>query len=362
MMTTDKTTLLSPTKLRTTAIGSLPHHNIDAAIAYSFKYGIPFLPQIPIRNPWEFMIAQALEGLPGLQMETEAQAILNAEIWNAQSHRLDQKLNLAFSLEGKGHAAYQNFESFEPSAAASSCWQPFLWELQEHGHRIAKLQIAGPMTSQWSLRLKDHAPADHIPELSTQIFRLLLAKSLALVNRMLSANIQPILFIDEPGLYALSLKQPKHVLCLQELKLMVQTLRKAGAWVGIHCCSNTDWDAVLKLGLDFISLDTQLSLADALATQNGQSMADFIRGGGRVSLGIIPTTHSLALPGLDAKKLSDGVLEIFAKCWEPHLDLVPQLLREALFTPACGLALHSPNDAELILEKLVEVYESFNFS
>ena len=51
---------------RTTGIGSLPHHNIDTALEYSFQFGLPFLPQIPIRSPWELMITQALEGLPGL--------------------------------------------------------------------------------------------------------------------------------------------------------------------------------------------------------------------------------------------------------------------------------------------------------
>ena len=33
----------------------------DAALAFSFSMDVPFLPQIPIRNPWEYMIAQALE-------------------------------------------------------------------------------------------------------------------------------------------------------------------------------------------------------------------------------------------------------------------------------------------------------------
>lgn len=364
MTTATKAQLLGSTTLRTTAIGSLPHHNTDAALTYSFKYGIPYLPQIPIRNPWEFMIPQALEGLPGLQLETEAQAILNVDVWRAESHRLEHRLKLAFSEipNASSQDLAQRYESFEPSAAVLSCWQPFLWELQEQGRKLAKIQIAGPITSQWSLRLKDHSPADQLPELSTQIFRLLLAKSQALVHRLMAVQIQPILFIDEPGLYALSLKQPKHVLCLQELKLMVQTLQKAGAWVGIHCCSNTDWSAVLKLGLDFVSLDTRLSLANALSTDQGKAMADFIQGGGRLSLGIIPTLQTLALPTLDAKAISDEILETFTKHWESHLHLVPQLLREALFTPACGLALNTPSDAELILEKLVEVYESFNFS
>src|SRR6478735_9027007 len=112
---------------RLTAIGSLPHHNIDTALEYSLKLGIPFLPQIPIRNPWEFMISQALEGLPGLQVEEDGNAILNLEVWKSQSHWLTQRLRAAFS-EGPGKKGA--FSGFEPSASISSCWQPFLWELQ----------------------------------------------------------------------------------------------------------------------------------------------------------------------------------------------------------------------------------------
>lgn len=56
-MTTDKITDKITDKkfsltAQTTAIGSLPHHNVDAALAFSFQLGIPFLPQIPIRNSW----------------------------------------------------------------------------------------------------------------------------------------------------------------------------------------------------------------------------------------------------------------------------------------------------------------------
>ena len=65
----------------TTGIGSLPHHNADAALEHSFRMGIPFLPQIPIRNPWEFMIAQTLEGLPGLQADADGSVTLNTDIW-----------------------------------------------------------------------------------------------------------------------------------------------------------------------------------------------------------------------------------------------------------------------------------------
>ena len=338
---------------RTTGIGSLPHHNVDSALEYAFRMGIPFLPQIPIRNPWEFMIAQALEGLPGLQVEKDGQVILNLDIWKSQSHRLERRLDEFFSKEGSS----QNRDLFEPSSATSSCWQPFLWELQERGISVGKVQIAGPMTCQWGISLKGGLSPDHYPELGSQIFKLVLARALAMVQRMKSHDIQPILFLDEPGFYALSVSQPKHLLALQELKIVVQTLQKAGARVGIHCCSNTDWEAVLSLGLDILSLDTGISLAPALACKEGKSIENFIHAGGQLSLGVVPTGRSSVLRTLDARSLADQLLRNFSAAWGTESEWTRKILQNAIYTPACGLAFQSTSDAEWILEKLVEVYE-----
>src|SRR3954463_3694303 len=104
-------------KLRpsTTCIGSLPHHNVDAALEYSFRLGIPFLPQIPIRNPWEYMIAQALEGLPGLQVERDGEVKLNFDVWKDRSAAFQKRLD-----EALANRANDAFETYEPSAASSS--------------------------------------------------------------------------------------------------------------------------------------------------------------------------------------------------------------------------------------------------
>lgn len=344
----DRESLKSIKGPRITGIGSLPHHNIDAALEYSFKFGIPFLPQIPIRNPWEYMIPQALEGLPGLQLEDEGSVLLNLEVWQSQSHLLNKRLEEAF----RG-----SYEGLAPSASISSAWQPFLWELQERNIGFAKIQMAGPMTAQWALRIKDQSPPDRHPELCTQIFQLVLARCMAMVHQILECNIQPILFLDEPGLYALSLNNPKHVICLQELKVVIQTLRKQGAIVGLHCCSNTDWKAVLGLGIDILSIDTTLSLGHAFSAENGAALEDFIKSGGSLSLGIIPTARSSVLHSIDTEALVNQTLKYLSHYWESKPELVKSVLSEALYTPACGLALQSISDSELILEKLVEVYE-----
>src|SRR5436190_470200 len=96
MTTVSKIHRRLPRRSATTGIGSLPHHNVDAAIEFSFQMGIPFLPQIPISNPREFMIAQALDGLPGLTIEKDGSAVLDVTRWASQSKKFDDKLRDAF--------------------------------------------------------------------------------------------------------------------------------------------------------------------------------------------------------------------------------------------------------------------------
>jgi len=339
------------TGAKTTGIGSLPHHNADAALDYSLRMGIPFLPQIPIRNPWEYMIAQALEGLPGLQADEDGSVTLNTDIWMSRAAVFSRRLEEAFRSD-------ERLESFEPAPSISSCWQPFVWELEERKIRLAKIQIAGPMTAQWALKLKDglghpvstQSFEEKNPELTTQIFRLVLARALAMCKRLKRVGIQPLLYLDEPGLYGLSMQNPRHVLAMQELKLLVQALSKEGVQVGIHCCSNTDWKTVLSLPIHYLSLDVSLSLGSLLSQQ--APLKRFIEGGGRLSLGVIPTGRSPVLHSLDIKTLIDGLLSEFAAHWAAEPELIAKTLSEALYTPACGLALQSVSDAELILESL----------
>jgi hypothetical protein len=341
---------------RTTGIGSLPHHNIDTALEYAFQFGVPFLPQIPIRNPREFMIAQALERLPGIVLQNgqeAGQVFLDLDLWKAQAHLLEIKLKRAFT-EASNPDAFQNFE---PRASVASCWEPFLWELEERNLKVAKIQIMGPLTAQWALTVKNSNANENYPELTTQIFRLILAQALAMTRRMRAAGIAPLLYLDEPGFYLLDLKHPRHILALQELKLVIQTLQQEGARVGLHCCSNTIWESVLDLGLDILSIDTALSLGAAVSAQHGQAMKDYLTRGGILSLGIVPTTHSSVLSSLNSQTIAEQSLAVLVE----HLDSasVQRILKTSLFTPACGLGLQSNSDCELILEKLNEVYAYF---
>jgi hypothetical protein len=339
----------APKGLLTTGIGSLPHTFVDAAMNFSFSLSVPFLPQVPIRNPREYMVGQALEGLPGLVDGDAGYSTLDLSAWEKGTKALGEKLETAFR-DSDSKAA---FEAFEPSPEAWSCWNPFLYELEERGLSFAKIQISGPMTAQWALRFTDGGFADRNPEVGMQVFRLVLARAIAMCRRLRSFDVQPLIFLDEPGFYGFSAKNPRHAMALQELRLFLQTLRREGALVGIHCCSNTDWGSILGLPLDVLSIDTNLSL-NLLLTQQ-EALRKFMSAGGRLALGIVPTGgHAVKIRAHRPELLLERLLETLEAHLSDDTALLTQILGTALYSPACGLALHSIEDAEAILGELLE--------
>ncbi len=362
-MTPTKTTAPDPT----TGIGSLPHHNVDAALAFSFQLGVPFLPQIPIRNPREFMIAQALDGLPGLQVAPDGSIRLDADAWRNGQAEFGVRLEQAFARSGEDREA---FSAFEPLPESSLSWQPFIWECAERRVSDAKLQLAGPLTSQWAIHttnpVSGSTPDPH-PGLLTQIYRLVLARALGMTRRLGETGARPWIFLDEPGLFGFNPQNPRHRLALEELRLLIQTLRKDGAQVGLHCCSNTHWPSVLGLGLDFLSIDTSLSLesllglkGDTQAPQNrddrehaGQDLLQFEKQGGKLALGVIPTGSPELIHSLRPREVYQRLEETTYRGLGREVG--HRLLDQSLYTPACGLGLQSVGDAEMVLDLLAEV-------
>jgi len=324
----------------TTGIGSLPHTQQELALQMALQVDIPYLPQLPIGHPGEFMIASALDGLPGLSFDAEGMVTVDLAVWEAGRASLGAALDAALSSGG--------LEAFEPSALALRAWKPFLWEVENRKLALAKAQIAGPATVRWVATASDGRPISQVPALDQQIFRLLLARTLAMVKALRRANTTPLLFLDEPGLYALDRKDPRHLIALQEIKVMAMALRKEGALVGLHCCSNTEWDLVLDLGLDLLSLDVRLSLDAVL--DHEEAFHRFVRSGAILSLGIIPTDLSSTY---ELRTLVESVEASFRATLPPG-PLLADALSQVVLTPACGLAMRSVMDAERIFEELKE--------
>lgn len=319
----------------TTGIGSLPHTQAELALQRALAHDVPFLPQLPTGHPSELMIPAALEGFPGVSFDADGSCFIATQEWEAKKGELSARLDA--SLEEKGLGV------FEPSPEACRAFRPFLWEVEQRKLPFAKVQIAGPATVRWVARTASGRPLSEVPEMDQQVFRLVMAKALALVSAVRHAGANPIIYLDEPGLYALDTRDVKHMLMLQEQKVLIAALQKAGALVGLHCCSNTNWAAVMDLGLDILSVDARLSL-DAVVEERA-AFARFIASGATLSLGIIPTDLEASYKLQD---LFDSV-EASLRATLPAGIEWSALVAGMLLTPACGLAMRSVADAERIL-------------
>src|SRR3982750_2133276 len=163
--------------LATSSIGSLPHTQLELALQQALLVDVPAAPQLPRRDPAEYMVPQALDGLPGLRgAEPDGSATLDAAEWTRGAAIFDARLERALE-KGEGR------DSFLPTAASWQALRPFLWEVEQRKLPFAKVQIAGPLTIRWFLRLTDGAPLNASPNaqaIEAQIVRLVLARALSM--------------------------------------------------------------------------------------------------------------------------------------------------------------------------------------
>jgi hypothetical protein len=282
-----------------TGIGSLPHTQMELALQMALAVDVPYLPQLPSQNPSELMVPAALEGLPGLEAGEDGACTVELGAWEAGRAALEARIDAAVR---SGDAS-----AFLPGVAAARALRPFLWEARERKLAFAKAQLAGPATVRWSSRLSTGEPLSEHPGLDAQVFRLLLVRSLALVQAVRAAGATAIFYLDEPGLYALDTTDPAHLAALTEIRLLVAALRQQGALVGLHCCGNTRWSALLDLGIDLLSFDVRLSRRGLLAGARpdrsgpgggpggaGQGRGDLVRGGASGPAGRAPSLRDHA--------------------------------------------------------------------
>ena len=69
--------LLSP--LTTTGIGSLPFGSVEEALDESYRVDVPYLPQLPLKSSGEYMLPQAMHGMPGVIADKEGMVTLDID-------------------------------------------------------------------------------------------------------------------------------------------------------------------------------------------------------------------------------------------------------------------------------------------
>lgn len=313
--------------IKTTGIGSLPHINVDSAISYSFRFDIPFLPQLPVYNSNEYMLFQSLFPLPGLQKPVNGIPLLDLKLWLKNRGTLHLKAEQAHKSK--------NYSEFLPPKDVSSCLNAFIFELEQNKSTEAKFQLCGPFTCINSLKLTDHTPVKQFSDIVEDIELCVDLVARALLQKTQDLKITRHLYFDEPALIIFSKQNRFHRDCLDKLrKLLNGLLTSENLELGVHCCANTDWSEIFKLPINCISFDYQIS-AHHISELPKETWGNFQKQSKHLMAGLIPTSHTAEQR---YKNMGASILE-----------LIPLSMGKLILSPACGLAHTRITDTEEIL-------------
>ena len=312
-----------------TGIGSVPSLDIQETCRTILDHfpQIPFWPQFVKRSHLEDMSIQFTEGLPLLKIDDERRSLVisNAERESAlvifYEHFLAEDLSHFAISRDFAPGLYAIIESVE---AMSERFGPFI-----KGHTV------GPLTFAASISGLDGKSILYDPELLEAMVQGLAIKALWQVKQLARTGKRPILFLDEPYLsgFGSAFSPIQRQEAINHLKEVINFVRKrSSALLGIHCCGNTDWSMIMEAGPDIVNFDAYGYMDYFLLYPD--ELLSFIRDGGSVAWGIVPTIGSNGSDSAEglSSRLQEGLNRVQALGLDPSI-----LAARSLLTPACGM-------------------------
>jgi len=257
-----------PGNLMTTAMAVMPHTDIDQALDTALSVDIPFWPQLPNFN----MYVQASEHFPGILLDIE-------------------KRTLRFSMDkfaAELEDALAHFDEpayFDITPAYSAVYHRFL-ELDLSQHPAIRGQLEGPISFGFNILDQNERPILFDDTVRPFMFDFMARRINVQLARLLKRNPNAFMFVDEPGLQFLfsALSGYGDQAARVDMEAFFAAVDRPR---GIHLCGNPDWDFLLNLDLDILSLDIY-SNGEVFASYAG-SIKRFLDRGGVLVWGIVPT-------------------------------------------------------------------------
>lgn len=324
-----------------TGIGSLPYSNPEDAVKLVFsKFAeIPFWPQLPKKSPRENMYAQYAHNLPCARWDEQSK-----KLWFEVDDNTSAEL-----AEFYEHILAENFDQFEFTSEEAAGFFAFLEmapSLISDKTIAIKGQVTGPISFGLAVSDQNKKALIYNTELFEAIVDGLAIKARWQIRKLKELNKPVILFFDEPYLVSIgsafaniNAKKVK-----EYLRKVVEQAKSEDAFVGIHCCANTDWSLLLDLPIDILSLDA-FEYFDNLMLYKEQ-LKDYLLKGGFVALGIVPTNERVFELNEEilADKATGKIFELAKVCDKDDIS------SQILITPACGLGSSTKAVAERALE------------
>jgi hypothetical protein len=304
-----------PGNLLTTAMAVMPQTNVQQALDLALSLDVPFWPQLPNYNYYEDMYVQAAEHFPGILLDMDKRTLRFSmtkfidEFEETMSHFDDSAY---FDISEKYSVVYHDF------LARDLADRPAI-----------RGQLEGPVSFGFNVLDQDDRPILFDDTIRPFLMEFMAKRINIQLARLKERNPNAFMFIDEPGLQFIfsamsGYGEQKAKTDLDNFFAMVDGPR------GIHLCGNPDWDFLLNLDMDILSLDIYTN-AEIFAACTG-SIKKFLDRGGILVWGIVPTGYEIFA------KESLGFLTMKLEGIWQHLDKkgvdIEQIIAQSMLSPA----------------------------
>lgn len=321
-----------------TTLGSLPHTDVKQGTDLMFDHTpeIPSWVQFPRRNPYENMMTQFTEGMPGLVQDGDRWFI------STTGDDFTEELTGFYEqyLEATENKNIQALETFRISSQYAAGFHEFLARLaetnQDNRALMLKGQVTGPFTLGTNLLDQEGRCACYDDQLRDVVVKTIEMKALWQIEKLKEFGLPVMIFFDEPSLLGFG-KQTFLTISredvLKDLNAVAAAVHGQGGLAGVHCEENTDWSLLMETDLDILDFDAydHMQAISLYPVELGR----FLERGGILGWGIVPTLDRDAAANETVPSLLDrfetGVQSLVEKGFDRDL-----LLRRALITPSCG--------------------------
>lgn len=301
---------------QTTAMGIMPHTDIGKALELSLSLDVPFWPQLPHVSYYEDMYVQASEHFPGIVVDVENERLsFNSARFDTELTKYSEKMADAttFKLSNEYSAVYSQFLSLD---------------LQEYP--AIRGQLIGPVSFGFKVFDENNMPIIYNESVRTLLFDFLSRKINAQHAELKTKNEHAFVWMDEPGLgWVFSgLSGYDDVIAKRDYHDFLKSLQGPSA---LHLCANVNLPYLLSMGTSLLSFDAyQMQI---LPKGYAASVADFLRNGGIISWGIVPTDSS-ALANETPERLSELIHDYWSIIAANTDITIKQIAEQALIAPA----------------------------
>ena len=323
-----------------TGIGALPHTNPVEACndVLNIFPEFPYIPTLPDRGQLESIVFNDSEQLPGRIIRDDR---LLFDSTTDHTAAMEQVYRDYVEVNFSPYGLHRDYASgfIEMMTRDVSC------------AKVLKYQVTGPVTFGMQVVDADKRPIYYDAQLAD-----VLSKMLALKARWCEVEMQnrtgvaeTVIILNEPYLASLgSSVVPVNQETVKTGWMDIAELVQGG--LGIHCCSNTDWEFVIDLHPSVISIDAYATAKEFLLYTD--TIIAYMERGGVVAWGIVPAEYKIF-----ATETIESLYQRYLAIRAQLCSRMPEDLFDAqsLITPSCGIRFADRNGSLAIMQTTAEL-------